>query len=182
MDSKIITINNVDIVSTKVDGQTLVPIRPICDALGVDYSGQLQKLKNDDELAPTVGLSPTVGADGKDREMVCLPLEFVFGWLFTINPANVKEEAREAVKQYRRECYHALFLHFFEKSEKYQDREKSFERTIALQNEQSAIRANPVKTADDFERYLEIEYQLQRETSIRKSLTRESITNLRTLF
>lgn len=182
MDSKIITINNVDIVSTKVDGQTLVPIKPICDALGVSYAPQYSKLNSDDELRSVVTLSITTGADGKQYEMVCLPLEFVFGWLFTINPANVKEEAREAVKQYRRECYHALFLHFFEKSEKYQDREKSFERTIALQNEQSAIRANPIKTAEDFERYLEIEYQLQHETAIRKSLTRESITNLRQLF
>lgn len=36
-----------------------------------------------------------VAADGKQREMLCLPIRYVFGWLFTINPANVNEEARE---------------------------------------------------------------------------------------
>lgn len=182
METRIITINEVDIISTQTNGQTLVPIKPICDALGIDYSGQLQKLKSDVELSSVMGLSPTTGADGKQYEMVCLPLEFVFGWLFTINPANVKDAAKDAVRQYRRECYHALYNHFFEKSEKYQAREKSFERTISLQNELTTLRANPEKTGADFERYLEVEYQLQQECTIRKSLTRESLTTMRQLF
>jgi predicted ATP-binding protein involved in virulence len=63
-------------------------------------------------LSSTMVLSPTVAADGKEREMVCLPQEFIFGWLFTINPKNVKEEAREAVAKYRIECYRALYEHF----------------------------------------------------------------------
>ena len=59
-------------------------------------------------------LSTTVGGDEKDREMVCLPYEFIFGWLFTINPKNVKPEAQEAVAKFRIECYKALYNHFAE--------------------------------------------------------------------
>lgn len=54
-----------------------------------------------------------VAADGKQREMLCLPIRYVFGWLFTINPANVNEEAREALTAYQHECYEALYRHFF---------------------------------------------------------------------
>ena len=62
-------------------------------------------------------LSTVVAADGKEREMLCLPYEFIFGWLFTINPKNVKEEARESVAKYRIECYRVLFRHFAMQSE-----------------------------------------------------------------
>ncbi len=57
-------------------------------------------------------MKPTVAADGKQREMLCLPVEFIFGWLFTINPDNVNEDAREAVRRYRMECYRTLYRHF----------------------------------------------------------------------
>lgn len=53
-----------------------------------------------------------VGADNKEREMVCLAVKFIYGWLFTINPGKVAPEAREAVTRYRRECYDVLYDHF----------------------------------------------------------------------
>lgn len=105
----IIRVNGVDIVATS---EGLIPIRPICEALGIDYSRQLKKVKESEDFASIVGVTPTVGADGKEREMVCLPIEFIYGWLFTINPDNVKEEARAKVRRYRMECYHALYLYF----------------------------------------------------------------------
>ena len=112
-EEKIAEVNNVTILATG-EAEMLIPIKPICEALGIDYSGQIKKVKEDDFLSSTVVLSTTVGADGKDREMVCLPYEYVFGWLFTINPKNVKPEAQEAVAKYRIECYDVLFRHFAE--------------------------------------------------------------------
>lgn len=44
--------------------------------------------------------------------MFCLPLEFVFGWLFTINSSNVAPEAKETVEKYQLECYRVLYRHF----------------------------------------------------------------------
>lgn len=44
--------------------------------------------------------------------MFCLPLKYVYGWLFTINPKNVGPEAKESVARYRRECYDVLYRHF----------------------------------------------------------------------
>ena len=54
----------------------------------------------------------TTGADGKTYEMVCLPLEYVYGWLFTIDANLVAEANRENVKRYQLECYQALYTHF----------------------------------------------------------------------
>lgn len=108
---EIARVNNVAIVAGS-DVQKLVPIKPLCEVLGINYASQYTKLKEDEDLCSVVVLSPTTGADGKTYEMACIPFEFVFGWLFTINPKNVKLEAQETVRRYRMECYHALYKYF----------------------------------------------------------------------
>lgn len=112
METKIIArVNNVDIVATS--DEQMVPIRPICEALGIAYERQSTKLKEHPILSSTVTLKVMVAADGKNREMLCLPVRYVFGWLFTINPANVNEESRETLIAYQQKCYDALYSHFF---------------------------------------------------------------------
>lgn len=105
-------INGVDIVTVNQDGETYVPIKPICQALGIDFSAQYNKLQSDETLSSTIAIIAMVGADNKEREMVCLAVKFIYGWLFTINPGKVAPEAREAVTRYRRECYDVLYDHF----------------------------------------------------------------------
>lgn len=61
-------------------------------------------------------------------------------------------------------------------------REQSFERTLSLQNEMNELRDKPNKTGDDFERYLQIQKDLRFETAVRKSLTSESISDMKSLF
>jgi hypothetical protein len=104
-------INNIDIVIIE-NGDDIVPIKPICEALHIDYSTQVQRLKSDPILSSTLGLNPIVAADGKDREMLTIPLKYIFGWLFRIDSRNVKEEARETILKYQIMCYDALFDHF----------------------------------------------------------------------
>ena len=105
-------VNKQQIVIVLKDGDELVPVRPICDALGLNFSGQHQRINRDPILSSTVCTVHTVGGDEKNREMVAIPLKFTFGWLFTIEVNQVKEEAREAVLQYQLECYDALYDHF----------------------------------------------------------------------
>lgn len=94
------------------DPKKLVPIKPICEALGIDIESQRKKIKEHPILSSTAVLSTVVASDGKAREMYCIPFEFVFGWLFTINPANVKEESKESLIKYQQECYHVLYEYF----------------------------------------------------------------------
>lgn len=112
MQQLISRINGIDIVTVDLDGEIFVPIKPICEAIGIDARAQRDKIQSDEILSSTGVLSTSVAADGKEREMFCLPLRYVYGWLFTINPKNVVPEAREAVTRYRRECYDVLYEHF----------------------------------------------------------------------
>lgn len=107
-ESKILVIEN---------GQKLVPIKPICEALGIDAKTQRTKIQEDEILNSVGVLSTSTGADGKQYEMFCIPFKYVFGWLFTIKPANVKEEAREAVMEYKKKCYDVLYQSFTDSQE-----------------------------------------------------------------
>lgn len=113
MITTIATINNQQIVVIE-NGEKRVPVKPICEALGIAFQSQNERLKSDPILSSVVTLSVTTGADGKRYEMVTIPFKYVFGWLFRIDSRNVKEEARESVLKYQMECYDALYNHFTE--------------------------------------------------------------------
>ncbi|MDE6553339.1 MAG: phage antirepressor N-terminal domain-containing protein [Muribaculaceae bacterium] len=113
------TINGVNIYAINDEnGQTLVPIKPICDAIGVAHQTQKTKIHEDEILSSVGTLRMSTGADGKQYDMFCLPLEFVYGWIFTINPRNVNPQAKESVIKYKRECYEVLYRHFFNRAQR----------------------------------------------------------------
>ncbi len=105
-------INNVDIVSAVKDGETLVPIKPICTAIGIDSKSQRNKIERHPILSSVGVIVTSTGSDGKHYEMMCLPVEYIFGWLFTIEANSVSEGARSNVLRYQKECYHTLYAHF----------------------------------------------------------------------
>jgi len=127
--STVAKINNVEIVVID-NGEKRVAIKPICDALGVDFSGQLQRIKNDEILGSTVEIISTVGGDKKAREMQTIPFMFVFGWLFRIDSRKVKPEAKETVVKYQLECYKALYNHFTRQSEFLEQRQKAVDAQL----------------------------------------------------
>jgi len=89
------------------DKNLILPIRPICDELGLDFSGQLQHIKRDEVLAEhlfTV-VASTLRADGKaqDREVACISLKRMHLWFGTINASRVRPELREKIVHFKRE-------------------------------------------------------------------------------
>lgn len=112
METRIVArVNDVDIIATTEE--QLVPIKPICEALGVNYTTQIEKLKKHPIYGSTVPLRGIVAADGKLREMSCLPLRLISGWIFSIHPDNVKEEVREHLIEYQLRCNDVLYDYFF---------------------------------------------------------------------
>jgi hypothetical protein len=122
-------INNAKIIVIQ-NGERLVPIKPICEALGVDAKAQRNKIQEDEILGSIGVLSTSVAGDGKEREMFCLPFKFIFGWLFTINPSNVKEEAKEAVIRYKLACYDALYQSFTDSQEFLEEKQRLVEEKL----------------------------------------------------
>lgn len=107
------SVHGIEIAAVKNEnGQLYVPVKPICEALGVDFSSQYVKIKEDEIFSSTVVLSTTVGADGKSREMICLPVKHIFGWLYSISPKNVNQDAKQKILSYREEVNDILTAYF----------------------------------------------------------------------
>lgn len=47
------------------------------------------------------------------QETVCLPLDLIPGFLFGIDDRRVKDDCRDVVLRYKRDCYRVLYEHFF---------------------------------------------------------------------
>jgi hypothetical protein len=114
--------DEVTAVLVEQDGrQTVyVPIRPICEFLGVDWRSQYNRIRRDPVLSKyftgvviTTTPDPDRGGGGPQTTN-CLPLDYLNGFLFGINAARVKEEVREQLIRYQEECYRVLAQAFLE--------------------------------------------------------------------
>ncbi len=94
------------------DDEIYVPVRPIAEFLGLDWSSQLQRIRRDDVLARRVTTLVVATTDDSRREMVCLPLDLLPGWLFGISPSRVRAELAPKLQRYREECFRVLWRAF----------------------------------------------------------------------
>lgn len=100
------------LLTVRSDGGVFVAVKPICDAVGLAWNGQLERLKRDAVLAEGMRII-RIPSQGGRQETVCLPLELMHGWFFTIEDSRIKNpEARARVLLYKRECYAALHGYF----------------------------------------------------------------------
>lgn len=103
---KFLEFNGKRIAVLLADGNWWVAVKPICDALNINYDRQYKNLLSDEILSQLYAKQHTVGADNKMREMVCLPEKYVYGWLFSLRSDS------EGLIEYKRKCYDVLFDHF----------------------------------------------------------------------
>lgn len=87
--------------------QVYVPIRSICDYLGLSWAGQRQRVHRD-EILDEVSSECVIHSQGQRRTMLCLPLDYLNGWLFGINASRVNPEVKDNLLRYQRECYRVL--------------------------------------------------------------------------
>lgn len=94
------------------DGKIYVPIRPICDLLGIDAASQRRRVQRDPVLSeqsrPCDVITTSQGQPAQRRSMLCLPLDFISGFLFGISAQRVKPEIKERLIRYQKECYQVL--------------------------------------------------------------------------
>ena len=121
-----INFNNQQLLTVEKDGIKYVAVKPICENLGLDWSSQKKRIERDDVLNSTMVIMTTVAEDKKSREMTCLPIDYINGFLFRIDTSRVSEEIRPLVLYYKRECYKALF-EFWNKSKEEEEPSKSVE-------------------------------------------------------
>lgn len=97
-----------------VEGRAYVPIRPITEHLGLAWGSQRNRIRRDEALEEEARLLLMTAADGREREMLALPLDLMAGWLFGLQPSRVAEPLREKLTKYRKECFRVLNEAFYE--------------------------------------------------------------------
>lgn len=92
------------------DSQPFVPMKPVVENMGLDWKAQHVKLT--DKFGAVMVIITTTGGDGKQYDMVCLPLRKIPAWLYSINPNKVNPEIRAKVIQYQEECDDVLWRYW----------------------------------------------------------------------
>ena len=89
-----------------VDGTTYVALKPVCEAIGVDYVAQYKNVKEDPILGPALSNQTMQVPGDQARSLACLPEMYVYGWIFSIKSAS------KELLAYKKECYDILYVHF----------------------------------------------------------------------
>ena len=108
-----ISFNHQSLVTFEQNGTHYTAMKPICENIGLDWKSQYSRMKRDDVLNSTMVIITIVAEDGKKREMICLPIEYINGWLFGIDINRCKPEIRDTLIKYKKECYQALHDYWF---------------------------------------------------------------------
>lgn len=100
-----------DLYVVEHNGQPYTPMKPIVQAIGLDWGSQFRKVAANEARWGIVNL--TIPSSGGDQAMTCLPVRKTAAWLTTIEPGKVKKpEVRTRVVQYQNECDDALWQYW----------------------------------------------------------------------
>lgn len=94
------------IASFSIDGEVYIPLRNVCDNLGLDWSNERRRIKNDPILSQAVVETTTALSSG--QKQLCLPLRFFPGWIFKINLNLLADDVRPLIEAIQIEGYDAL--------------------------------------------------------------------------
>jgi len=104
--SKFLEFNGKTLVFLAVNGEYWIALKPICEALGVNWARQHTNLVSDPIFGQLYADQHMVGADKKVRKMACLPEKWVYGWLISIQSSSPE------LQEYKKLCYEVLNDYF----------------------------------------------------------------------
>lgn len=103
---KFLQFNGQSIYFLANDGKWWIAVKPICEALDIQYEHQFKTIKAHPILSELLCEHTIVAADNKLRKMVCLPEFGLYGWLLETNSKSPD------FIDYKWECYQVLYQHF----------------------------------------------------------------------
>lgn len=99
-----------EVLAVMESNKPRIILKPAVEHIGLDYSWQLKKLKA--KSWATVGETPTVGADGKVREMASVDVRTFLMMLATIDEKRVAPEAKDILVAYQSEVADVIEAYF----------------------------------------------------------------------
>lgn len=103
---KFLQFNGRNIFFQNINGEFYIAVKPICEALNIEYSRQLRTLKSDDILKDVWSLETMHDTTNRLQKMVSIPEKYIYGWIFSL-----QSQSKE-LKDYKRKCYDILFNYF----------------------------------------------------------------------
>lgn len=164
--------NGNQIYFTLSDGQYWIAIKPICDALDVEYTRIFKNLKKDNIFNQLLAEQPIVAADNRLRKMTCLPEKYIYGWLMSVRSES------QALKEYKLKCYDILFQHF--KGSIIQRREIIHDQSI-LKNEIRLLKWKLLEN-DDYRKLIAKEEEFKSKNKSLKDLDKNISSNQIEIF
>jgi hypothetical protein len=89
-----------------------VAVLRIAENIGLNTDSAVRGVKSHHILKSKVTVEYVLDAANRQFPMLCLPIEYLHGWLFSIDISKVKEEVREKLMKYQEECFHVLDAYF----------------------------------------------------------------------
>lgn len=87
-------------------------MKPIVEAMGLDWRKQLRRIKFHPVLRKGVSVTDTPSAGGVQKT-VALNLEHFHGWLITLDSRRITDKARQAlIVAYQERAFRVIFEHF----------------------------------------------------------------------
>lgn len=114
-------------------GNRYTAMKPICENIGLDWNGQFQRIKRDGVLSASMCVINIVAQDGKSRDMVCLPIQYLNGWLFGVDEKRVNPSIKDRLIEYKKECYQVLHDYWHNKVA-VRSTQLTSEQTLPLRN------------------------------------------------
>lgn len=99
------------LIITTHNEKPYVAIKPICEAAGLTWGSQYNRIMRDEVLSEAVFITKTP-SEGGEQDTLFLPVMMLQGWMFGVSIKRVKPELRPKLLQYKRECYQVLHDHF----------------------------------------------------------------------
>jgi putative antirepressor protein len=101
-----LSFNEKTIYFKEVGNEYWIAIKPICEALDINYNRAYQNISEDKNLSQLFAKQQMVDTLGRAKEMICLPEKYIYGWLFSLRSKS------EVLKQYQMKCYEVLYNYF----------------------------------------------------------------------
>jgi hypothetical protein len=95
------------LTQSEAGDEVYVPIGQFCDLLGINRRTQMERINEDAVLSRKIA-NIIVSGPGGPQPTYCLQLDYLNGWLFSINANRVKSDVRQRLIFYQERCYQVL--------------------------------------------------------------------------
>lgn len=100
---------NTDVIQVFDEQGQYVSVKNLCKNIGIDFKTQYEKILGDESFCSK---SFKIETNGGVQVALCIPVEKINGWLFSINPNKVSPKIKSKLLIYKNECFKVLFDHF----------------------------------------------------------------------